>query len=146
LAYGQTLLSAAEVAEYESAPGLPTVEVMAREADAYWPGRVSGLQQSGHLLSFHGLYQGIYRVGSRPTHGTLAVLDPYVELQPTRTIVRPAKEHVMVVYSLAAPLLAMALVIVAPRFAWIDEARVRRFVDRATAETARRREARSSAP
>jgi hypothetical protein len=45
-----------------------------------------------------------------------------------------------VYYSFAAPLLGIALIIVLQRFHWLlDEARVRRFVDRATAETARRR-------
>jgi len=48
----------------------------------------------------------------------------------------------MIVYSLAAPLLSIALLIGAQRFAWIDSAEVQRFVNRATAEVARLREAR----
>ncbi len=63
LAYGQTILSPVEVADSEAATGTPSVEVMARELDQYWPGRVRGLQAAGHLLSFHGLYQVIYRMG-----------------------------------------------------------------------------------
>jgi hypothetical protein len=52
-----------------------------------------------------------------------------------------AVETSMLPYSLAAPLLGMALVIASDRFRWIDEKQVRRFVNRATAEVARHREA-----
>jgi hypothetical protein len=142
--YGEGFLSPAEVAECEKAARSPITEVMARQADAYWSGKIRGLHPPGHFLSFHGLYQGVYRVGSRPTHGSIAALEPYVRLSENRLVVQvPLRQPAMLPYSLAAPLLGMALVIASQRFRWVDETRVRRFVDRAIAETARRRDARS---
>jgi hypothetical protein len=46
----------------------------------------------------------------------------------------------MIWYALAAPILAIAATIAAQEFSWLDETRIRRFNDRATAETIRRRE------
>lgn len=117
---------------------------MAHELDAYWPSRVPGLQPAGHLLSFHGLYQSIYRLGSRSAHGAIDALDPYVRITPRRTIVAVPRQDAMLTYSLPAPLLGIALMIGAQQFPWIDEATARRFMDRATAEVARQRAARAS--
>jgi hypothetical protein len=65
--YGQQILSASEIARAKAAAELPKVEPMARELDTYWPGRVAGLHPPGDLLSFHGMYQLLYRIGSRTT-------------------------------------------------------------------------------
>jgi uncharacterized protein DUF5677 len=73
LKYNETILSATEVAFYKAAKGTPPVEAMENEVDRYWPGRVRGLYASGHLLSSHGLYQSVYRIGSRPAHASLRV-------------------------------------------------------------------------
>jgi hypothetical protein len=51
-----------------------------------------------------------------------------------------ATEQTMLVYSLAAPVLGIALLIAARSFAWLDESEIRRFINRATAQVARRRE------
>jgi|SRR5271154_1430313 len=143
LAYGQTILTPAEVTDFKSARGLPRTEAMARELDHYWPDRIAGVQPAGHLLSFHGLYQGIYRTGSRPTHGAFAALDSYVQLAQRQnraaSVVVETTQHTMLTYSLAAPLLGIALFIAGRAFPWLDDAKVTHFVDRATAETARRR-------
>jgi hypothetical protein len=139
LKYGETLLSAAEIAVCEAATGTPPVAEMAHEVDQYWPSQVRGLYASGHLFSFHGLYQSIYRIGSRPAHATLESLEPYVRRAPYPPTVAERKDDSMLWYSLAAPLLGLGLVIASHRFRWLDETRVRRFVDRATAETIRRR-------
>jgi hypothetical protein len=148
LRYGETILTPKEAEEFAAAPGVPSTATMAHELDEYWPGRVSGLHEAGGLLSFHGLYQSVYRVGSRQTHGTLAALDPYVQGLPRRrqgaTItVRESPEHNMLVYSLAAPLLGIALLVAARSFAWLDEPEIQRFINRATAEVARQRQARN---
>jgi hypothetical protein len=146
LRYGETVLTPKKVTEFAAARDIPPTVAMANELDEYWPGRVPGLHEAGGLLSFHGLYQGIYRVGSRQTHGTFAALDPYVQGWPPRrqgaTItVRESTEHNMLVYSLAAPLLGIPLLIAARGFAWLDETEIQRFINRATAEVARQREA-----
>ena len=140
--YGLQLLSNAEVARAKAAVGIPNVEAMARELDEYWPIRVSGLHPSGHLLSFHGIYQLIYRVGSRTTHASIEALAPYVQLRTAPRRVGPASpsDEGMIWYALAAPILSMAATIAAQEFPWLDETRIRRFNDRATAETSRRRE------
>lgn len=148
LRYGETILTPKEAKEFAAAPGVPATATMARELDEYWPGRVPGLHEAGGLLSFHGLYQGVYRVGSRQTHGTFAALDPYVRGWPRRRqgaaiTVQEATEQNMLVYSLAAPLLGMALLIAARSFIWLDDGEIQRFINRATAEIARQRQARS---
>jgi hypothetical protein len=139
LPYGETILSPAEVKLCAATRGTPSVEVMAREADRYWPRRVHGMHGPGHWFSFHGLYLGIYRSGSRPAHGSILALEPYVRKGETRYTVVPRPTEKRVYYSFAAPLLGIALIVVLQRVHWLfDQARVRRFVDRATAETARR--------
>jgi hypothetical protein len=151
LRYGQTILTPKQVTDSAAALGVPPTATMAHELDEYWPGRVSGLHQAGGLLAFHGLYQGIYRVGSRQTHGTFAALDPYVQGWPRRKQgaaikVRESTEDNMLVYSLAAPLLGMALLIAARHFAWLEETEIHRFINRATAEVARQRQASAHSP
>ena len=142
LRYGQVLLSPDEQAFAEKAKeGIPSVEVMAREFDAYWPNEIPGLQIPKDVFSFHGLYQSVYRVGSNRTHGSMTALEAYVTADPYPSYVAQGEPSSMFRYSLAAPLLGIALSIGARHFRWIDEVRVRRFVDRATAETARRRQA-----
>jgi hypothetical protein len=142
LPYGEEMLTTAEVAICRASKGTPPVEVMAREADRYWPNRVVGLHGPGHWFSFHGLYQGVYRIGSRPAHGSILGLEPYVRRGETRYTVVPRPGEKRVYYSLAAPLLGITLIIALQRVPWLlREHRVRRFVDRATAETARRRHA-----
>jgi Family of unknown function (DUF5677) len=142
LPFGQVLLSPDELAFCEKAKeGIPPVEVMAREFDAYWPSEIPGLQIPKHVFSFHGLYQSVYRVGSNRTHGSMTALEAYLTDDPYPPSVAQRKPASMFSYSLAAPLLGIALSIGARHFRWIDEVRVRRFVDRATAETMRRRQA-----
>jgi hypothetical protein len=140
--YGQQLLSAAEIGRAKAAVGLPQVEPMARELDKHWPSRVNGLHPPGGLLSFHGMYQLLYRVGSRTTHASIEALSPYVQLRgtPRRVGLAEPSDEGMIWYALAAPILAIATTIAAQEFTWLDEARIRRFNDRATAETIRRRE------
>jgi hypothetical protein len=140
--YGQQLLSAAEIARAKAAAGLPNVESMARELDKYWPSRVRGLHAPGHLMSFHGMYQLLYRVGSRTTHASIEALAPYVRLRaaPRRVVLAQPSDQGMIWYALAAPILAIAATIAAEEFSWLDQRRIQRFNDRATAETIRRRE------
>lgn len=140
LPYGQKLLSASEVKVCSAAKGTPPLDVMARAVDGYWPGRVRGFQPTGHLLSMHGLYQSIYRLGSRPAHGAFDSLEPYLRRTPYPPRVAERVHDTMLWYSLAAPLLGLALVVAAERFDWIDTTHAIRFIDRATAETVRRRE------
>lgn len=94
-------------------------------------------KEAGEFAAAPGLYQSVYRVGSRQTHGTLAALDPYVQGLPRRRqgaaiTVRESPEHNMLVYSLAAPLLGIALLVAARGFAWLDEPEILRFINRAT--------------
>jgi len=140
--YGQQLLSDPDIARAKAAVGLPSVESMARELDRYWPSRVSGLHPPGDLMSFHGMYQLLYRVGSRTTHASIEALAPYVRLRAAPRRVGPAQpsDEGMIWYALAAPILAIAATVAAQEFSWVDERRIRRFNDRATAETIRRRE------
>lgn len=141
---------------------------MTREADSYWAPKVPGLHprakpktpgskkhrgdpvsetpehptDSEPMLSFEGLYQTIYRTTSHSVHGSLNSLEGYVDLEGPWPVARRSDERLMVVYALGAPVLGIALMVAGQRFPWIDQDRVRRLVDRASAETIRRREGR----
>jgi uncharacterized protein DUF5677 len=94
--FGETYLSAAQLANVQGATNMPSVEQMTREADSYWAPRVPGLHRrakpkgrrpkkpgadsvadpaehskdSEPMLSFEGLYQTIYRTTSHSVHGS----------------------------------------------------------------------------
>jgi hypothetical protein len=132
--FGETLLDAEQVQEAKNARGMPALADRAAQADEYWSGRVDGLHPGGHLLSFRGLYVAIYRLGSQPTHASIASLLPYVDEQRRRFAVRqPTHDTSPLVYALVAPLLAIALMVAATRFRAIDGDRVRELNDAATA-------------
>jgi hypothetical protein len=133
-AFGETLLDARQVAAGESATGMPALVDRARECDAHWAERVPGLHPPGHLLSFRGLYNAIYRLGSQSTHASIASLLPYVQQEPNRFVVGPPQRPTApVTYALVTPLLAMALIVLATHVKWIDGEKVRAINDRATA-------------
>jgi hypothetical protein len=124
---------------------LPSIEQMAREADHHWSGTITGLHDAGEPLSFEGLYNLIYRFLCRPTHADLNALGPYITENRTRRgarfTVHEEQPGELLNYSLAAPMLAIALLVGAEHFRWVDVDSVRRLVNRATAETIRNREA-----
>lgn len=113
---------------------LPPLTDRARETDAYWGKRVSGLHASDHLLGFRGLYLGVYRIGSQPTHGSMAALESYFKKERNRYVVQRGGLGPELTWYLAAPLFGIALVIAAQQVNWIDEARVRELVDQATGD------------
>ena len=117
------------------------VDQLARQVDTHWPAGVLGLHSRRHLLSFHGLYTSVYRATSIYVHGSLNALDgTYVDLSGPWPRTHASREDRIVVYALGAPVLGITLVVAGQHFDWIHQPQVRRFVDRATAETARRRE------
>jgi hypothetical protein len=92
-----------------------------------------GSHAPGHLLSFRGLYNAIYRVGSQPTHGSIASLLPYRDQESNRFVVRQPKSESTLPYALVSPLLAMTLTVVSSEVKWIDEPKVRAINDAACA-------------
>lgn len=131
--FGETLLDQREVQAGEAARGMPALTDRASQVDEYWTGRVDGLQPRNHLLSFRGLYIAVYRLGSQPTHGSIASLIPYIDQQPRRFEVRShARDLSPVLYALVSPLLSITMVIAASRFRAIDTDRVRGLNDSAT--------------
>lgn len=131
--FGETLLSVGQQQAAANAKGMPPLTQRAGEADVHWATRVRGLHAASHLLSFRGLYNVIYRLGSQPTHGSIASLLPYIDQEPNRYVVRPLKPDNRVPYALVSPLLAITLTIAATRVTWIDEAKVRQLNDLACA-------------
>jgi hypothetical protein len=121
---------------------MPGMEQMARSVDDYWSGKVDGLYPVGHPLSFDGLYQIVYRKSSGSVHGSLDALLPYLEVKRSPPVVHLSHEDRMIDYVLGAPILGIALVVAGTVVDWVDHDEVRRFVDRASAETIRRRERR----
>lgn len=124
---------------------MPTIETMAREVDRHWTERVRGLHPDEHVLSLHGLYQIVYRSHSASVHGSLDALDSFVVPDSDPPMIRLSNRDRMIDYVLGAPILGITLVIAAEVVEWIDVERARRFVNRASGETIRRRE-RSAAP
>jgi hypothetical protein len=101
--FNEALLTTAQVAAARSAQGMPSLATRADEADNHWSTQVSGLHAPGHLLSFRGLYNAIYRVGSQPTHGSIASLLPYRDQESNRFVVRPPKSESTLPYALVSP-------------------------------------------
>jgi hypothetical protein len=140
--YGTKYLTDAQLAYVKQGDEMPSVEQMTREADAHWPPKVLGLHQSGHELSFHGLYDTVYRMTSSAVHSSLNTLEPYFDFETPWPTTRRSEREEMIVYALGAPVVGIALTVVGQQHSWVDQDAVRRFVDRASAETTRRRERR----
>lgn len=131
--FGETLLTDEEIHSAQSATGLPALTTRAEQSDTHWSQRVDGLHAPGHLLSFRGLYNAIYRLGSQPTHGSISSLLPYIDQEPRRFVVRalvPWKNTLP--YALVSPLLSMTLIIVSTEVKWIDDAKVSAINDQAS--------------
>ncbi len=130
--FGETLLTPSELASATGAAGLPPLTNRAEESDVHWAPRIAGLHGPGHLLSFRGLYNAIYRLGSQSTHGSIASLLAYIRQEPTRFVVQAPEPMSTLPYALVSPLLSMALIVVGTTVPWIDEAKVRELNDAAT--------------
>jgi hypothetical protein len=84
------------------------------------------------LLSFRGLYNAIYRRGSRPVHGSIASLVPYIARESNRLVVSEVSGQLgLLDYALVSPPLAMTLTVVGGEVRWIDVPKVRELNDRA---------------
>jgi hypothetical protein len=136
-------LAAAEAAE-KAKVTMPGMEVMAGQVDQHWSGKIDGLYPRDHPLSFHGLYQLVYRTTSASVHGSLEALHSYVTPSPPPPTVHFSNQDRMIDYVLGAPIFGIALTIAGEVVDWIDTEQVRRFVNRASAETTRRRERRQT--
>jgi hypothetical protein len=130
--FGETLFDPQEIAAGRAATGMPPLANRAKECDEHWAPRVPGLYDDGHLLSFRGLYNAIYRLGSQSTHASVASLNPYVKRESRRLVVAPPDDSTTLPYALISPLLAMALSVLATEVKWIDGKNVREINDRAT--------------
>ena len=111
---------------------LPSVTDRALEADKYGAERVPGLHPSSDLLGFRGLYLSVYRLGSQSVHSSMQTLEPYVTHEETRHVVNKAPAGPRVTWAMIGPLFGIALMTAAQQVNWIDEAKVRELIDRAT--------------
>ncbi len=123
LAFGETVLTEDEVAVAEQAERLPSMIERAAEVDEHWGDWLAMADE----LSLRRLYLTIYRVGSGTT------LESYITPKERRIIVDRARPHTLRWYALAAPLLAVALIVASQRFVWLDDDEVRAINARATA-------------
>ena len=103
---------------------------LAADVDRYWGNRLIGFQPPGTgrggILTFRGLYVGIYRVGSRAIHAQPHALDPYVDLARYPPCVRrsePAPESIW--WPVAVPLYAQELLVYNEQLGWPKPDRVR---------------------
>lgn len=136
--FGVPLLNSKELSDAQAAKDAhrepPPLHNRAEESDDYWHTRIEGLHAPGNLLSFRGLYNAIYRLGSAQTHGTIASLLPYVEQHSNRFVVRQAQPTSGTVpYALVSPLLAITLTVAASKVEWIDADKVRDLNNKACA-------------
>ncbi|MGI8801700.1 MAG: DUF5677 domain-containing protein [Solirubrobacteraceae bacterium] len=128
-AFGESVLTEDEIVVAEQAGRLPPMIERATEVDEYWGVRAPRLH-TGDQLSFRHLYLQVFRVGSGTT------LEPYITPKERRIVVDRAREHTLRWYALAAPLLAMALIVASQRFVWLDWEQIGLINDRGTAVAA----------
>jgi Family of unknown function (DUF5677) len=108
---------------------LPKLEARTDDVDAYWAPRVDGLRAAGHHYSFRGLYTIIYRTGSQSAHGGLSSMNEYQDWSKRPVVVsRPTGPGDPMWAALATPVYAIALVIAATRFKWINPDRIRQTI------------------
>ncbi len=122
-AFGETVLTEDEVVVAARAERLPPMIERAAEVDEHWG---NWLRMPAEL-SFRHLYLTVHRVGSGTT------LESYITPKERRIVVDRARENTLRWYALAPPLLAMALIVAAQRFVWLDDDKVRAINDRAAA-------------
>jgi hypothetical protein len=128
--FGEELLNQREIDAAKAARGMPGLADRALSADTHWADRIEGLHAPGHLLSFRGLYNVIYRVGSQTAHGSIAGIAPFIEEAPRRFIVRrPTPADPGLPYALVCPLLTILLTVVADTVKWIDKTKVQALND-----------------
>lgn len=121
-AFGETVLTDDEVEVAEQAKRLPPMLERATEVDEHW---AAWLRMPSEL-SFRHLYVAVQRVGSGTT------LESYILPKERRIVVDRAREHTLRWYALAAPLLAMALIVASQRFVWLNDDEIRAITARAT--------------
>lgn len=128
--FGITVLSAAEVSEYESAKPAPPLAQLAERVDRHWSQHSTafrpydeGGDDPPSILTFSGFYVAVYRKASNLIHADMA--------SPDRFATMPLRGHVMI-YSdekhsesndypaLAAAMVGFLLIVFGIRFDWPD--------------------------
>lgn len=129
LTWGHSLLTDAELAEADNAQPLPSLEKRAAEVDDYWEPRIPGFRPRQDFLSIRGLYVGIYRMASRPTHAQAESVGGSVDASRYPRVVKREAADDMVWSALAVPLFSMALMVSHRRLGWPDFNAVRAIND-----------------
>lgn len=74
----------------------------------------------------------VYGIGSQSVHSSMQALKDYVTQAGTRHVVKAAIAGPRLTWAMIAPLFGIALMIAAQQVNWIDDAKVRALIDRAT--------------
>src|SRR4051812_26786371 len=84
LSSGISLMTEDELNQTAGLAKLPAIDRRARDVDAYYGGKVLGFRAPGAtggagLLTFAGLYTGLYRISSRSQHAAIDGADPCID-------------------------------------------------------------------
>jgi hypothetical protein len=134
---GIQILSDEQYAEAAELDEIKRLIERADEVDAYWSRHIRGfrppsLDTKAGLLTFRGLYIGLYRTSSRLVHAQIETVNDCVDFESYPR--RPAIVHMeasddVFWAAIACPLIAMALLVNAYLFRWPDSETVRAIND-----------------
>ncbi len=119
--YGQEILPEEDAAKLGSPERKWRLDQRAEEVDDYWGPKIPGFRRpssdAAGLLTFRGLYVGIFRPASRIAHAEPWSIDPRVRASPSQLVVtrENADPHVL---ALSIPLSVMCLLVYRHHFDW----------------------------
>jgi hypothetical protein len=126
--FGLTVMTDEQLAEASTLDELPGMIDRADEVDAFWSERVPGFRPQNprgpkQILTFRGLYAGLYRQTSRYAHAQIETIGECIDFSayPRRPAI-VAMEHAddLMWLAVAVPMTAMALLVCHYRFGWPD--------------------------
>jgi hypothetical protein len=128
--FGITVLSAAEVAQYESAKSPPPLAQLAEQVDRYWSEHSTAFRpydDSGDdppsILTFSGFYVSVYRKASNLIHADMASPDRFASMPLLgHATIHPVEKHSESndYPAFAAAMVGFLLIVFGDRFDWPD--------------------------
>lgn len=138
LAFGVELMEQSQLDEAAELSEIVQLQQRAEAVDRFWSERIRGFRSATTLtgqkqiLSFRGLYTGIYRPASRLAHAQIETIDDCVDFSRYPrypAVVHAEKDDDLTWSALAVPLISMALLVCNYVFHWPDETAVREMND-----------------
>jgi hypothetical protein len=124
------VLSAAEVAQYESAKSPPPLAQLAEQVDRYWSEHSTAFRPYGNggddppsILTFSGFYVAVYRKASNLIHADMASPDRFASMPLLgHATIHPVEKHSESndYPAFAAAMVGFLLIVFGDRFDWPD--------------------------